>query len=49
MLLSYDPDMLNRFLSYIKYYIQVKLYGNFWTMSIILQNKNYKNIYCYLI
>ena len=49
MLLSYDPDILNRFLSYIKYYIRNQLYIHFLTMSIILLNKNYKNLCCYFV
>jgi len=39
VLLSYDPDTINRFISYIKYYIHITLYINF---RITSTNNNYK-------
>jgi hypothetical protein len=50
MLLSYDTDMINKFVNYIKNYITSKLYSIFGGMStsfdkklIKFSGKNYKN------
>mgnify|MGYP003562998580 CR=1 FL=1 len=45
MLLSYDPDMINNFQNYIKYYIRIK--NNIFDFKS--QYYNNKKLSCYLI